>query len=265
MIPQVLPPPTVKPVISPIQSVIGYLQWQAFEFQLTASHAPTLWYCTPIAPGLFFDDTTGTILGAATMPGVYVFTVQAENAAGISDPVTFAMGIEASGFVQPANIIEVVIDLTTKVVSLASATGEASGSQSSDGKLTPLFWVKAGDDLVLNVRFLKGGVPADLDLTGLKFALKELEPENELVAGNAWLPIGAGESASYRIYVRVESDELRAALTNYEDDQATQFLALGEFEWTERNTYEPKVGPDILRSSTRTFGVMLPRDLIPNP
>ena len=258
--PQTLPPPTVKPVISPIQSVLGYLQWQAFEFQMTATHSPTLWFCTPIAPGLLLDDTTGTILGAATMPGVYVFTVQAQNAAGLSDPVTFVMGIEASGFVQPSNIIELVIDVTTRIVSLASG----SGAQSADGKISPLFWVKAGDDLLLNLRFLKGGVPADLDVTGIKFALKELEPENVLVASNAWTPVGAGDDASYRMFVHVDSDELRGALTNYEDDQATQFLALGEFEWIERNTYQPKVGPDILRSSTRTFGVMLPRDLIAN-
>ena len=27
-----MPTPTAKPVISPVQSVLGYLQWQAFEF-----------------------------------------------------------------------------------------------------------------------------------------------------------------------------------------------------------------------------------------
>ena len=134
----------------------------------------------------------------------------------------------------------------------------------SDTKLSPLFWVKAGDDLLLSIRFLKNGVSADLDLTGLKFALKELEPENILVASSTWCPVSAGADASYRMFVHVDSDDLRSALTNYEDDQVTEFLALGEFEWTERNTYEPKVGPDILRTSTRTFGVMLPRDLIPN-
>ena len=255
-----LPAPTSKPVISPIQSVLGYLQWQAFEFQIAATQSPTQWLCTPIAPGLLFDDTTGTILGAATVPGVYVFTVQAQNAVGLSDPVTFVMGIEASGFVRPSNIIELVIDVTTRIVSLASG----SGAQSADGKISPLFWVKAGDDLLLNLRFLKGGVPADLDVAGIKFALKELEPENVLVASNAWTPVGAGDDASYRMFVHVDSDELRGALTNYEGDQATQFLALGEFEWIERNTYQPKVGPDILRTSTRTFGVMLPRDLIAN-
>src|SRR5438105_7909455 len=137
MPPLIVPPPVTKPVISPIQSVIGYLQWKAFEFQMIATPKPTLWYCTPLAPGLLFDDTKGTILGAATMPGVYLFTVQAQNAVGISDPVTFVMGIEASGFVEPSNILELVIDVTTKIVSLASASG---ASASSDGKLTALFW-----------------------------------------------------------------------------------------------------------------------------
>src|SRR5205085_4704557 len=127
---------------------------------------------------------------------------------------------------QPSNIVELVIDLTTRIVSLGSTTGNSqaaasgSSSQSDDAKLTPLFWVKAGDDLLLNIRFLKGGVPADLDLAGLKFALKELEPENVIVASDAWTPVGAGVEASYRMCVHVDSDELRSALTNYEDDQA---------------------------------------------
>ena len=260
-----LPAPTSKPVISPIQSVIGYLQWQAFEFQIAATQSPTQWYCSPIAPGLLFDDTTGTILGAATVPGVYVFTVQAENAVGISEPVTFAMGIEATGFLEPSNIIELEIDVTTKVVSMASDSGAGAGASGATAAAVPaLLWVKAGDDLLLNIRFLKAGVPADITVTSLKFALKELEPENVLVASDAWTPVGAGTEASYRMFVHVDSDELRGALSNYEDDTATQFLALDEFEWIEQNTYEPMVGPDLLRSSTRTFGVMLPRDLIAN-
>ncbi len=155
------------------------------------------------------------------------------------------MGIEAGGFVQPSNIIELVIDVTTQIVSLTSA----SGAQSADGKISPLLWVKAGDDLLLNLCFLKGGVPAYFDVTGIKFALKELEPENVLLASNAWTPVGAGDDASYRMFVNMDSDELRGALTDYEDDQAAQFLALGEFEWIDCNTYQPKVGPDTLRTS----------------
>lgn len=254
--------PTAKPVISKIQSVIGYLQWQAFEFQPTATNSPTRWTSTPLAPGLVFDDETGAIMGAATMPGVYVFTLQAENALGLSDPETFVMGIEASGFVQPANVLEIVIELNTRKVSLG---GETSTASATSNKLEPLFWTKAGDHLLMNVRFVKGGVVADLEVTGLKFALKELEPENVLISSIAWARVGSGENASFRVFTHIESSELRSALSNYEDDLATQFLALGEFEWTENNMLEPKVGPDEFRSSSRTFGVMLPRDLIPNP
>ncbi len=263
------PAPTAKPVISVLQSVIGYLQWQAFEFQPTATGEPTKWYCTALAPGLFFDEETGPILGAATLPGVYEFTLSCENAVGLSDLVTFAMGIEASGFVQPANVLDLTIDVTTRRVSLAGIIGDvgggASGSNAGGEKWEPLFWVKAGDDLVINVGFIKGGVQFDPKLTGLKFALKELEPENVLVAGEVWGKAGAGDGTSYVLVVHIDSDELRGALTNHEDDQTTQFLALGEFEWTQDNELDPQIGPDVIRSSTRTFGVMLPRDLIANP
>lgn len=242
--------------------MIGYLQWQAFEFQPTASNSPTKWTSTALAPGLLFDEATGAIVGAATMPGVYVFTLQAENAVGISDPETFVMGIEASGFVQPSNMIEIVIDLATRKVALGGGSTTTVGD---GGDLAPLFWVKAGDHLLINVRFHKGGVIADLEITGLKFALKELEPETALVSSVAWARVGSGENTSFRVFTHVESPELRGALANYEDDQATQFLALGEFEWTEANAFQPTLGPQELRSSSRTFGVMLPRDLIPNP
>jgi hypothetical protein len=57
---------------------------------------------------------------------------------------------------------------------------------------------------------------------------------------------------------------LRSALTNYEDDSATEFLALAEIAWTENNVYMPQVGPPTLRGTTRGFGVMIPRNMIPD-
>ena len=69
--------------------------------------------------------------------GLEKITVQAQNPAGISDPVTFVMGIEASGFVQPSNILELVIDVTTKVVSLASATGASSSAAGPPTSASP--------------------------------------------------------------------------------------------------------------------------------
>lgn len=264
-----------KPVIFKNQSVPGFLQWQAFELQFAATGNPTAWHCTRLAPGLFFDDETGTILGAATLPGVYSFALVAENADGASDPELFTMGIEASGFVQPANVLDLTIDVTTRRVSVAAIVADAGTAGASanakvddDDKLEPLFWAKAGDDLVMSVRFTKGGVQFDPKLTGLKFALKEFEPEGEVAAtyfaGGDWVKSGAGDQTTYLIICRLTAPELVAALTNYEEDKGTRFLALGEFEWLGQNTLNPQIGPANLRGSSRTFGVMLPRDIIAN-
>ena len=99
-------------------------------------------------------------------------------------------------------------------------------------------------------------------MIALKFALKELEPENVLVEGHHWRKLGEGEQAAYRLHVKLDSPDLTSALTNYEDDAGTLFNALGEFEWMERNNWNPQVGPSFLRSSTRTFLVQVARDII---
>ncbi len=263
------PVPTSPPVISTAQSVIGFLQWQAFEFQPTATNFPALWYCSALAPGLWFDPTTGAIFGAATVPGVYVWTMHAENALGVSEGQTFTMGIEASGFVLPANVLDLSIEVTTRRVSVAgiltdAGSGSTSQNANGDEKLAALFWVKTGDDLFINLRFTKGGVQFDPALTALKFALKEIEPETTLIEGGEFVKVGTGATASFRMYLHMDAEEIRAALGNYEEDQGTQFVALGEFEWKQENTLEPQVGPDELVGSSRTFGVMLVRDLITN-
>lgn len=272
------------PVILNIQSVLGFHQWQPWVYQPFASNNPTTWTCSPLPPGCVFDPATGQIQGPATMPGVYLFSLQAQNADGASAPVVFALGIEASSFVQPSNILGLIVDVGTRVVSLdsftqtsgaTSASGSASGSAGKapdDDALKsspPLFWVKAGDDLILNIRFVNAGVAFDPDLLTLSFALKEFEPESILAqssyaTGADWARVGLGADASFRLYTKIDSPALRSALTNYEDDSATEFLALGEIAWTENNVYVPRVGPLILRSTTRGFGVMIPRNMIPD-
>jgi hypothetical protein len=259
------------PVIDPVQSVIGYLQWQAFGFQPSASETPTSWTCSPVAPGLYFNSTTGLISGAAILPGVYTFRMTATNGSGTSLPQLFVMGIEASGFVQPSSVMDCTIDVTSRRVSLTSVP--LIGASSNLGvvtddveKLQPLFWVKSGDDFMQNVRFTKGGVAYAPDITGIKFTLKELEPEGNLVTSTAFARLGhGGESASWLVYTLLDSPKLRAALTNYEDDEATQFPALAEIEWVENNTLStPVIGPATIRTSSRTFLIMLSRELIPN-
>lgn len=257
-----MPTPTAKPVINVVQSVLGYLQWQAFEFLPSAINFPTLWHCSGLPPGLFFEAETGAIFGAAILPGVYTFVLYAENVVGLSDPQSFTLGIEASGYNTPASVLELTIDSVTRRVTLSGVLqDQASGAEAES---EALFWAKAGDDLILNVRFTKGGVQFDAKLTGLKMTLKEFEPDEPVLsAGEAMVKTGSGETASFRIYLRVEDEALRAALSNYEADGGTQFLALAEFEWTQEN--ETGVGPEEIRGSSRTFGVMLVRDLTANP
>ena len=247
-----------KPEINTTQSVLGYLQWQTFAFQPWASNSPTFWNASPLPPGLALHVPTGKISGAATMPGVFVVSLVAGNADGASDPVIFTFGIEPSGSVRPSGVLEVYIDLLTRLVSLnAQNFGDANTKDKG-----PLFWTKRGDDLVFHITFLKGGVVADLDLIALKFALKELEPENVLVEGHHWRKVGDGEQTAFRLHVKLDSPELTSALTNYEEDAGTFFNALGEFEWMELNNYAPQVGPPFLRSTTRTFLVEVARDII---
>jgi hypothetical protein len=255
--------PTINPFLTfgGVQSVIGYLQWQAFFVQFTATNGPILsWTCGPIAPGLFFDTDTGRIDGAAIMPGICSFYVTATNAEGESAPQLFTMAIQPASPSQPSNIIDLTIDAITRKVTLATAAAGAPASAA----LAALFTRKAGDDVLMNVGFMKNGVRFVPPLTGLKFAIKEFEPERELLSSDTWSAIGADDEISYLLYVKLDSAALRAALSNYEGDAATRFLALCEFEWTETNETDPLIGPETLVSSTETWGIDIPRDMIPN-
>ena len=67
------------PVINPIQSVLGYLQHQKFEFQPYATGNPVWWTSSILPEGISMDPETGLVSGAANWPGVYVFSVQASS------------------------------------------------------------------------------------------------------------------------------------------------------------------------------------------
>src|SRR6478609_431373 len=250
------------PEITTTQSVLGFRQWQPWQFQPHAAHVPTSWESSPLPPGCVFNTVTGRILGPATAPGVYSFELRATNALGTSTPKVFTVGIEATGFVQPSNIIELYVDVTTRRVSLTPIFAETAVAQIAEDskalkkKIAPLLWIKAGDVVIFCLRFVKGGVVADLDLTDLKFVLKEFEPETVICsAGGAgfWQKLGTNDAAAYRLAVDLSAPDVYAALMNYEADQETTFVALAEFEWKENNPTTPLIGPAIVRGSTRTF------------
>lgn len=247
------------PEIQTIQSVLGYLQWQEFEFQPYAINTPTYWVTTPLPTGVSFDTATGTISGPATVPGVTVFALRAGNVDGLSEPVQFVLGIEAAGNVAPANLVELDFDLVTKQVSVGGETSPAPTTSTKD--LKPLFWVKAGDDLILNVRLLKNGIPVDVDATQFRLSIKQYEPETVLKESTDWAQDGEGSNKFFRVYMQVESDLLRAALSDYEGDTETWFPALAEIEVVHDNTSIPVVGPSQLRTSSLNFVIGIPRDI----
>ncbi len=256
------------PVINMTQSVLGFRQWEEWEFQPYATNDPTFWICSPLPDGVTFDPDTGRIEGPAEKPGVYTFALRAGNDDGVSDPEVFALGIEAAGFTTPGVTADVLIDVVTRQVGVL-ANGQIT--YSDDVKRTgeklvrpePILFSKTGDNLVLIVRLVKNGVTVDANVSAMRLVLKEYDPEVVLLESDEFDWIGTGAEKIQRVHVHMESDELRAALSNYEDDEATMFPALAELEWTVLNT--GGFGPDTLTFTSRTFTILIPRDLAENP
>ncbi len=244
------------PVIDTTQSVLFYRQRQTWAFQPFASNSPTAWQSSALPPGATLDPDTGRITASVTLPGVYVFSLIASNGSGSSDAVVFTCGIEPGSNITPSGILEVFVDLTTRLVSLNKGSFVAA-----DASKQELFSVKRGDDLVMHVVFLRGGVAADLNISTLKITGKQFDGEEVVISGDEWQKTGEGEDAAYRLYVQIASDAVDSALSDVEKDTSTEFIALTELEWTETNSYTPQVGPPHLRASSLTFGTKIVRDL----
>ena len=156
----------------------------------------------------------------------------------------------------PTSAAEVTIDLDTRAVTITGA----------DAKLGWL--LKRGDDSVAQIRFVRRGVAADLDLTSLKFGMKDDEGETPpVVLGTAFAKFGTGTGAFYRAYVRLDvEDDFFTDPANPESDAALDrsaiMGAIAEFEWVEANTLG--VGPGTLRSTSQSFRVSVIRDLVAN-
>lgn len=246
------------PVIQPISSVFGYRRYQAFQFQFVATNSPTSWTCSPIASGLYFDTNIGRIGGAAIYPGVFPFYVTATNASGTSVPQLFVMGIEDALVTSPSCMTEVVFDVGTRQVTRSGAQPTASD------KPAELVAIKYGDDLLLNVICAKFGVRYVPTLVSLKLAIKEYEPERIVLQSTSFASYGAGDNASYVVHVKLENSALKSILSNYEDDTATEVVVLAELEMVETNPTVPLVGPATIRTTSLTFRIRIPRDIIPN-
>ena len=139
------------PVINTTQSVLGYLHWQTFAFQPWAANSPTFWNASPLPPGLTLHLPTGKISGAATMPGVFVVALRAGNTDGVSDPVVFTFGIEPSGNVRPSGVLEIYIDLLTRLVSLNSQNFGDTNTKDKG-------WPVVGSSWMMSVPVMSAGI-----------------------------------------------------------------------------------------------------------
>lgn len=258
------------PTITTTQGILGYNQFEVWNFQPGALNTPTSWAAAGLPSGLTINGTSGQIsCDGTTPPGQYVITVTATNGDGTSAAQSFFIGIEpvsGAGLIPGASDlgIDLAIDVLTREVTLvtsqAAATTPTAGSDDDY-----VFFAKYGDTVILNMRFYKDGVRIDPLLSSLKFDLKEVEPDNALISGNAYasspIKTGSGATAVYQMAVAFTGNALAGALSNYEADAGTLFVALAEIEWKRAITFD---GSSLtLVQASKTFRVRVERDLIP--
>ena len=263
------------PVISTTTSVLGYKQWQSWEYQPYATNTPTSWACPNLPAGLSINTTTGLISGAASVAGVFVCGLTATNADGTSTPLVLTIGIDAASAALTSSGYEVKINVVTREIEFIAATGgttqtvsqtvtAASSTTTTTGSQTvgataPNLFAKEGDSLVLWLSFQKDGVNLDLDVQSLAIALKEFNPDVRLVLGNTWKKFGSGTGAYYGLYAAISGSALSAALNNYEADAGTAFDGLADIQWTETNPDHATFGPTTFQFTTRDFRLTVAR------
>lgn len=239
------------PVINTTTSVLGYKQWQYFEFQpFAVTDSPiTAWACPNLPEGLELDTTTGKISGAAEVAGVFTVGLTATNSTGVSAPLALTLGIEAAPAALSSSGYEIDIDVVTRIAKLVGG---------ADLKI----FAALEDDILLWLRFRKGEAYLDLDITALKLALREIDGGPSLIIGDTMIKKGTGSGAVYGLYAKADSNALKAVISDYEEDSNTQFDGQTEIEWTQANPDTP-FGPASLVMSTRRFPIQIGSEYIP--
>lgn len=230
-----------SPVINPTQGVLNPLVGEAYEFQPAASNTPTTWTWTGLPSGFTGDGSTGLVSGMGTKSGRYILTLVAANSSGSSAPCDFFMGIEAAA-ASSGSDIDVDFDIVSKDVGLRAATALGGASPGADGAapstpaagsaaaagLVPVCRLKPNEDAVFRVRLKKGGVGQELDVTAFTWTLKQVDDDPVEVTSDAFLLVGSGAEAVYRVHVKLPA--LAAALADNDADKFTHFEGLSEFK-----------------------------------
>ncbi len=267
--------PVAVPVITTTTSVLGYKQWEKWEYQPFATNFPILWECSNLPAGLSINSVTGKISGAATSAGVFVCGLKASNGVGTSAPLVLTIGIDPASAALTNSGYEVKINVQTREIEFIAPSGgssqtvsktvtDAGSSTTTTGSQTvgataPNLFAKITDSLLLWIAFQKDGVNLDLDIGSLAIAIKEFNPDGRLVLGNTWKKFGSGTGAYYGLYAAVSGADLASALSNYESDSGTAFDGLADIQWTEANPDHATFGPENFQFTTRDFKATLAR------
>lgn len=235
------------PTIIQHQSILFRKVGEEWAFQPTATEFPTMWGVSGELPdGLELDAGSGLISGAATLPGVYNFTLYARNADGISAPESFTMGIESAPIGNRAGVS----------VSIDVGTGQVFFTQEQAGK-APQVRVKRGDDVIWLVQFMRSGVPIPTTVNTFEFAAKRYEPESVIVSGDTFEALTTSQVA---LRTTLTDAALTGALSDEEADENTVIPCICEFTWTEDQP-SPAVGATEITRSSRSFVIEIERDI----
>ena len=241
-----------------INTVYFALAISGATFQLAATlGGPAINFTTDISAGTISKVSSGLITaptGIATQ-GTYVFLVAATNGDGTGTR-EFVLGIASSSASASPGSADTSIDLTVDVVTRQVSLGRPGESGASSGALA---YLKEGDVAMFVIRFAKGGVQIDPELTGLRIAVKQNEPEAILIEASDFEKVGTGSTACWNLPVAVTGSALAGALADVEADAGTSFPALTEIEWTREVTHN--AAPLELIGTTRTFVLHIDRDL----
>lgn len=242
------------PTISNTTSVLGFARGDLVNYQPYASDSPTSWAATGLPSGLSINGTTGLISGTAEPPGVFVVGLTATNGTGTSAVHEIAIGIGQGDFEGDGLGVDLDIDLATGTVALA-------GLQPG-GDEAPTLFVKSGDQLLLDVGFWKGGYLQQLPITAISMNLREFEGDGDLtLSDGSFDQISSDRDTRFRIMVDFNKAAIEAALSSYESDVRTGFLAIAEIEW-QYSHGDPVLSPSTAIRTSQTFRVVMDRDMI---
>jgi Immunoglobulin domain/Putative Ig domain len=207
-----------------LPSALGLKRGEFCNIPLFSNSEIKTWSTTALPDGLVLEPANGRIIGTPTTAGIYVVSISAANAFGNNTQVLLLDVAETSGTRKAG--FNAWIDVETRAVSV-------------NGKPEGVVTCKPGDDVLLFVRFVKGGVPVDLDVQSLQVMFEDAP---ELILDFVKKVDAVGD-----FYV------LRVSIPVFQGDFPMREQA--QFAWTATNAWS--VGPSIILGSSNSFPVVI--------